>query len=248
MRAPNTSGALPLRQDMRLVKYLSTSGVASRRAADRLVTAGRVIVNGRTVTDPAFDVSEHDRIECDGERIEPLRSNDLVYVMLHKPAGVFSTMSIGKEQGPCLADLVQIGIRLHPVGRLDMDSSGLILLTNDGDLTYRLTHPSHKVEKEYHVKTSRPLNQKDFKRLKRGVAVDGRIVEVDMIAPAKGGRLSVTIHEGRKRIIKRLFKEIGCRITELKRVRIGNVGLKKLSVGRWRYLTDSEISSLSVKV
>ena len=229
---------------MRLAKFLSSAGVASRRAAERLITDGRVVVNGRAVTDPALDVRDLDVVEFDGRRIEPVAKDRLIYIILHKPAGVVCTMSVGKEKGACLADLVQLDARLYPIGRLDRDSSGLLLLTNDGKLTYGLTHPKHSVEKEYIVRLDRPISPRKFARIKKGVVIDDRLAEVDDLKPIKGGRLSITIHEGRKRIIRRLFEQVGCKVTELKRVRIGSVKLGKLPIGKWRYLRDGEIASL----
>ena len=229
---------------MRLAKFLANAGVASRRAAERFIAAKRVSVNGQFVFDPALDVSENDTVTVDGVRIEAGDRGELIYLMLHKPEGVVSTMQIGREKGFCLSDLVQIERRVHPVGRLDRDSSGLILLTNDGNLTYRLIHPRYKVEKEYLVKLQKPLQIQQIDRLMKGVAIDGSKVEIDAFRPAAGGRISLTIHEGRKRILRRLFAEIGNKVLELKRVRIGNLRLGRLGRGRWRYLKDAEIDAL----
>ncbi len=229
---------------MRLAKFLSSAGVASRRAAERLITDGRVVVNGRIVADPALDVSDLDVVELDGRRIEPIVKDRLIYIMLHKPAGVVCTMSVGKERGACLSDLVQLDARIYPIGRLDRDSSGLLFLTNDGKLTYDLTHPKYRVEKEYIVRLNHPINPRTFARITKGVAIDNRLLEVDNLMPVKGGRLSITIHEGRKRIIRRLFEEVGRKVTELKRVRIGSVRLGKLPIGKWRYLRNGEVASI----
>jgi len=205
-----------------------------------------VVVNGLVILDPAYGVGECDHIELDGKTLTLPAPGELTYIMLHKPAGVVSTMSPGRERGASLADLVELPQRLHPVGRLDRDSSGLILLTNDGDLTHRLTHPRHRIQKEYLAKLNRPLTPRDFKRIARGVRVDGRVVEVDVIGPARGGRIQMTIHEGRNRIVRRLFGEIGYRVLELKRVRIGPVRLGRLTIGHWRRLRPAEVKSLKV--
>jgi len=233
---------------LRLSRFLSSSGIASRRACERIIAAGRVKVNRQIVTDPALDVSEEDDIEVDDQPVSKLKSNEFVYIMLHKPVGVVSTMSIGRESGQCLSDLVKYPKRVFPVGRLDMDSSGLILLTNDGNLTYQLIHPRYHVEKEYLIKTSRLLTPRKLIQLTRGVTVDGRVVEVDKAVFAEGRYIALTIHEGRKHIIHRLMREIGFRVIELKRIRIGPVHLGKLSAGRWRKLTSVEVKRLTEAV
>ena len=229
---------------MRLVKYLSTSGIASRRASERIIAQGRVSVNGLVITDPALSVSETDPVICDGIPVKPVPSDKLIYIAFNKPAGVVSTMQLGDEEGVPLTDFVDLKVRLYPIGRLDRDSSGLILLTNDGELTHRLTHPSHKIEKEYSMRINRPIAQQDFRRLKRGIKVEGRAVEIDKIIFRKGGKILITIHEGRKRILRRLFQELGYRVVQLKRNRIGPMRLGKLSLGRWRHLTKDEIATL----
>ena len=229
---------------MRLAKFISSAGVASRRSAEKLIVSGRISVNKRQIKDPAYGVQENDRVEFDGDPVEPATSGEFVYAMLHKPVGVVSTMSPGKEEGACLSDLVKLDVRLHPVGRLDRDSSGLILLTNDGQFTYRLTHPKHLIQKEYQLRTNRKLTPHAYRRLMKGISVDKRVVKVDEITITARGRLSVTIHEGRNRIIRRLFEEISHRVIELKRVRIGTVGLGRLAKGKWRKLTKKEIMSL----
>lgn len=229
---------------MRLVKFLSTSGVASRRASEKIIASGRVSVNGRSVTDPAFAVNDTDSVLCNGIIVKPVSEEKLIYIAFHKPIGVISTMQLGDEDGVPLTDYVDLKARLFPIGRLDRDSSGLILLTNDGALTQKLTHPSHRVEKEYSLRINRPISQQDFKRLKRGVTVEGRAVEVDKIIFRTGGKIWITIHEGRKRILRRMFKELGYRVEQLKRDRIGPIKLGRLSLGRWRHLTQDEVTRL----
>lgn len=230
--------------DQRLAKYLAWAGVASRRHSEDLVASRKVTVNGKTVTDPAHLVGGDDLIACDGRTIVRRVAGDLVYVMLHKPLGVVSTMAPGNEKGLCLADLVQLPTRVHPVGRLDRDSSGLLLITNDGDLTLRLTHPRQEVEKEYLVKLQRPLFPRDIEKIRRGVLIDERPVRVQTLESARGGRLRIVICEGRNRIVRRLFGEIGGKVLELKRVRIGTLILGRLGIGRWRKLTAREIERL----
>ncbi len=233
---------------MRLNHFLSEAGVASRRSAERIIRAGRVSLNKETVTDPAFPVDDGDRVAVDGVPIRLPEERDKVYLMLHKPVGVLSTMAPGREKGACLADLIDHPRRVFPVGRLDRDSSGLVLLTDDGTLAYRLMHPRHRVTKEYLVKTDRPLRARDFQRIVNGPPIDGRRVEVDYLAPAQGGRFTLTIHEGRRHIVRRLLSEIGFRVVELKRVRVGPIHLGRLSVGRWRKLNRGEIEKLKSEV
>ncbi|NQU06899.1 MAG: rRNA pseudouridine synthase [Calditrichaeota bacterium] len=233
---------------MRLAKYLASAGIASRRAAEKLISARSVKVNGKIVTDPAFDVDDQDSIEYSGQIVKPISDSNLTYLALHKPLNVLSTMSPGKEEGACLTDLLPDIGRLYPVGRLDFNSSGLMLLTNDGDLTYLLTHPGHRVHKEYIIKLNRSLTEKDYNNLQKGVNVEGRIVEIDALKPHAGGKLLISIHEGRKRIIRKLFNKLNYKVTELKRVRIGSLTIGKLAIGRWRKLSSREIQLLKESV
>ncbi len=229
---------------MRLVKYLSTSGVASRRSSETIIASGRVTVNGRTIIDPAFSVEDKDEVTVNGDIVNPNSSETLIYLMFNKPEGVVSTMSLGDEQGIALTDYIDLETRVYPVGRLDRSSSGLMILTNDGNMTQKLTHPSHEIEKEYLIKLSRSLARGDYIRIKKGLKVEGRTVEIDKMAFTNGGRIYITIHEGRKRIIRRLFQTLGYRIIQLKRERIGPIHLGRLTSGHWRYLTDIEKQSL----
>ncbi len=232
------------KDSVRLVKYAATAGIASRRHTEELIRLGDLTINGRVITDPAFPVKENDEVRYQGRIVPPQSTEKLYAIMLHKPTGVLSTMVPGKERGYCLADLVSTPERLHPVGRLDQDSSGLILMTNDGELTLKLTHPSHEVEKEYVVKLHRILHPPEIEKIRRGVMLDGRVVKVSALEPDHGGRLRVVIHEGRNRIVRRLFGALNCNVLELKRIRIGSVALGTLAVGRWRKLSQKEFDSL----
>jgi 23S rRNA pseudouridine2605 synthase len=234
----------PASNKIRLVKYLAHSGVASRRASEKLIAAGRIVVDGKVIRDPAFGVSEVNRVEFNGSPVVMLQRDQCVYVALHKPFGVLSTMSPGLERGVAVSRLVDLPIRLYPVGRLDRDSSGLLLLTNDGVLTHQITHPRHRVSKEYHLKLGRDLTPVDCRRIEAGVEIEGRKVEVDSLRSIKGGKIAIAIHEGRKRILRRLFKELGHNVVELKRVGVGPIALGKLSVGKWRYLSNEEVTRL----
>ena len=228
---------------MRLGKYLATSGFASRRASEEIVRAGRVTLNGETVTDPASDVGPNDAVAVDGDPVAHGHAERVVYA-LNKPAGVVSTAR--DPQGrPTVVTMVPQTERLYPVGRLDIDTTGLILLTNEGDLAHRLTHPSFEVEKTYRaVVGGPPVREASLRALRDGVELDdGRT------APAKVRRVAadtieITIHEGRKRQVKRMCEAVGHPVKRLERVAFGPLSLGDLPRGRWRKLTDGEVDTL----
>ncbi|MGN8874388.1 pseudouridine synthase [Pseudoflavonifractor sp. HCP28S3_F10] len=229
----------------RLQKILSAAGVASRRTAEAYIEAGRVRVNGRLARLGDRADPERDRIEVDGKPLR--RTEKRTYLMLHKPRGYVTTLSDEKGR-PTVAQLVRdCGTRVWPVGRLDLDSEGLLLLTDDGELTNRLIHPSHEVEKEYHVLVTGDAD--------RAIPILRGPMELDGVAlhPARvellgrdGGEslLSVIIHEGRNRQVRRMCALAGLRVRRLCRVREGTVELGGLKPGRWRPLTEDEIRSL----
>jgi 23S rRNA pseudouridine2605 synthase len=225
---------------MRLAKYLAHAGVASRRAAERLIAAGKVRVGGEVVTDPARDVDEGSGVEVDGRPVEPEPTE--VWA-LNKPAGVVSTASEpGRRRA--VTELVDSPRRLYPVGRLDADSTGLILLTNDGELANRLTHPRYGVPKAYRVRLERPPSERDLDRLRTGVRLEG-----GPTAPAEISRLSeleleVTIREGRKRQVRRMIEAVGNQVEDLTRVRFGSLELGDLRRGEARRLEPGEVSAL----
>ena len=228
---------------MRLAKYLATAGVASRRASEETVRAGRVTVDGETITDPARDVGPDDAVAVDGKPVTHGRIERVVYA-LNKPAGVVSTAR--DPQGrPTVVTMVPQTERLYPVGRLDIDTTGLILLTNEGDLAHRLTHPSFEVAKTYRaVISGPPVREPELQALRDGVDLDdGRT------APAQVRRLSadtieITIHEGRKRQVKRMCEAVGHPVKLLERVAFGPLQLGDLPRGRWRKLTAAEVEAL----
>jgi 23S rRNA pseudouridine2605 synthase len=209
-----------------------------------LIAEGRTSVDGATITDPAIDVGEDAVVMVDGNNIELPDKQDRTYIMFHKPLGVTSTMKPDLEPGPSLQDFVDLPARVYPVGRLDRDSSGLLLLTDDGDLTQCLTHPRHQVQKAYLLKLNRELTREDIRRLSRGVVVDERKVEVDSVIALSRSKVSICIHEGRKRIVRRLMGALGLKVLELKRVRIGTLSLGHLGEGRWRKLKRHEVEAL----
>ena len=225
---------------MRLVKYLAHSGVASRRTAEELIAAGRVRVSGAVVTDPARDVGEGSGVEVDGRPVAP---EPREVWALNKPAGVVST---AREPGRrrAVTDLIDSSRRLYPVGRLDADSTGLILLTNDGELANRLTHPRYGVPKTYQARLVRPPSDRDLDRLRRGVRLDD-----GMTAPAEVARLGereveITIREGRKRQIRRMAQAVGNEAEALTRTRIGSLELGGLRRGDARRLDEGEVAGL----
>lgn len=226
---------------MRLAKYLALCGVDSRRHCEVIVRKGLVKVNGLSVVDPAFSVSDGDTVELDGERVFPLTPSDLRYIAYHKPVGVVCSMEPSHPSGPTLRQMLAFPLRIFPVGRLDRTSSGLIILTNDGLFAQRILHPRHKIEKEYEVRLNRELRLGDGEKILKGVAIEGRVVEVHQLNPIKPYLWRIVIHEGRKRIVRRLFKAMGYTVEELKRVRIGPIWLGRLPVGKWRNLTKREI-------
>jgi 23S rRNA pseudouridine2605 synthase len=225
---------------VRLAKFLAHGGVASRRASEKLVAAGRVTVGGEPVTDPAREVGAGDEVRVDGALVgeEPRE----VWAV-NKPAGVVST---AREPGarPAVVALVDSEARLYPVGRLDADSTGLLLLTNDGELANRLTHPRYQVPKAYRVELDRPPAEADLRRLASGIELEDGIT-----APAEVERLGereieIVLREGRNRQVRRMAEAIGNRVTALRRVRFGPIELGGLAEGDARRLSEDEIAAL----
>jgi len=236
---------------IRLNRYLALAGIASRREADKMIAAGRVSVNGKIVDGMGFKIDEEkDKVAVDGKKVERPKSN--AYLMLNKPPGYLVTAS-DPFQRPTIMDLLPSGKeRIFPVGRLDFDSEGLVLLTNDGDLAYRLMHPSFRVIKEYRIRVKPKPDSTTLAALEKGVYLEGK-----KTAPAKFRILSTTgkgtylmakLHEGRKRELRRMFEYKEFRVLALKRVRLGSLHLGPLKKGMWRYLTQDEISRLKKKV
>jgi 23S rRNA pseudouridine2605 synthase len=227
---------------MRLGKYLATAGVASRRASEEIVRAGRVTVDGQTVTDPARDVDGSHVVAVDGRKIATAR--DRVVYALNKPAGVVSTAR--DPQGrPTVVTMVPQTERLYPVGRLDIDTVGLILLTNQGDLAHRLTHPSFEVEKTYRVVVAGPaVHERALEALRDGVELEDGPTAPATVRRVSADALEITIHEGRKRQVKRMCEAVGHPVKRLERVAFGPLKLGDLPRGRWRRLSDAEVDAL----
>jgi 23S rRNA pseudouridine2605 synthase len=231
------------RARMRLAKYLAHAGVASRRAAERLVADGRVSVDGRTVTDPARDVGEEHRVSVDGRALGGAEPR-VVYAV-NKPLGVLSTAR-DTHGRPTVVELVGAGgRRLYPVGRLDADTSGLILLTNDGELANRLTHPSFEVPKTYRARLADgAVREAALEQLRRGVLLDGSMTAPALVRRVRGNLIEMTIHEGRNRQVRRMCEAVGHRVIELQRVAFGPLRLGSLQPGRHRQLRDAEVKRL----
>ncbi len=232
---------------MRLQKYLASCGVASRRASEKLIAEGRVSVDGIVITEMGTQVEEGQCVLVDGKPVQPEAQKH--YLMYHKPAGEVTTAHDPEGRATVLDRFRDYPVRLYPVGRLDYDSEGLLLLTNDGDLTERMLHPSREVEKVYLARVSNEVTNEEARRLERGVMVDGR-----MTARAKAKILSrqnlftdmlITIHEGRNRQVRKMVEQIGHQVVLLRRIRFGPLKLGDLPRGLWRPLTAEELEQLS---
>lgn len=229
----------------RLNKFLASCGVASRRGADKLIEEGKVKVNGKVVTELGVSVNPaNDNVTVDGIKVKPVA--DYSYIMLYKPKGCITTVSDDKGRKTVFDYLTDVNIpHLVPVGRLDYDTEGLLILTNDGDLTYSLTHPSHEVEKTYLVKVEGEMPEHKLAQLRKGVIVDGEKTNrcrVKLIEYKDGiSRLRVTITEGRNRQIRKMFEAVEREVVFLKRIAVGELRLGGLARGAYRYLTDEEI-------
>ena len=229
----------------RLQKILSARGVCSRRKAEEMITAGRVSINGRVALLGESADPDVDEIKVDGALL-PSQS-EYVYIMLHKPKGFVTTLSDEKGRANAAQLVEDCGVRVYPVGRLDMDSEGLLLFTNDGEFANKLMHPKHEVEKTYDTWAT-GYNPGCMKVLTSPMELDGyqlRIPKVKLLK-AEGGqaRMQITIHEGRYRQVRRMCEKAGMHVTRLRRIREGSLVLGDLPKGKWRYLTKAEVESL----
>jgi pseudouridine synthase len=226
---------------IRLQKFLSAAGVCSRRKGEELIRAGKVMVNGTVVTELGTRIDpETDAVVVDGRPVSA--GGNRIYIALHKPKGVVTSC---KQPGdPVVVDLVDVPDRIYPVGRLDKDSTGLLLLTNDGRLHHRLSHPSFDHEKEYEVTVSHPISDSALKRMEAGMPVLGSRTRPAEVARLSGRRFRIVLKEGRNRQIRRMVRKLGNRVVGLKRIRIAGVRLGRLSEGRWRHLNRQERDAL----
>jgi pseudouridine synthase len=226
---------------MRLQKFLSEAGVCSRRRAEQYILAGRVLVNGQvadqlgTRIDPSID-----RVELDGTPVQP--SGEMVYIILNKPKGIVTSCSQPGET--IVLDLIDLPGRIYPIGRLDKDSSGLLLLTNDGRLHHRLSHPSFDHEKEYLVSVAQPISDGALRKLSEGLNIIGGRTRPAKIRRISETRFQIVLMEGKNRQIRRMVGQVGSRVVGLKRIRIGHIRLGKLKEGSWRFLTEKESAAL----
>ena len=224
---------------MRLNAYLARAGVASRRKADELIKAGRVTVNGEAGQLNTF-VARGDRVLVDGE---PVAAQRLAYVLLHKPAGTVTTAS--DPQGrPTVVELVDLPERVVPVGRLDVDTTGALLLTNDGGLAHRLAHPRYGVEKVYEVDVAGEPDDAALRALAEGVELEDGVTAPAAVGRLAPSRLELTLHEGRNRQVKRMLEAVGHPVEKLHRSRYAGLTLEGLSSGQWRELTAEEVAEL----
>lgn len=228
---------------MRLQKYLAEAQVASRRKAEEIILEGRVNVNGKKVTELGTKVeSEIDEITVDGKKVEICEK--MVYIMLNKPDGCVTTVKDQFGRKSVIDYVKDVGERVYPVGRLDYDTSGLLIITNDGELTYRLTHPKHNIEKTYIAEVDKVPDEEAMKKFRNGIIIDGRKTAPAKIKIIKKGKLTtlnIKIKEGRNRQVRKMCAAIGCNVITLKRIATGKLELGNLEKGKYRYLTDEEI-------
>ena len=232
----------------RLQKYLANNGIAARRKCEEYILDGRVKVNGKIVTELGTKINpEKDIIEFDGNAVEKVEKH--VYILLNKPIGYVTTVKDQFDR-PTVLDLVNVKEKVLPVGRLDMYTSGALLLTNDGDFINKITHPKNEVEKTYTATVKGIVNQEDVQRLENGVEIDDyisgkakvKILKTD--EEKKLSRVQITIHEGKNREVRKMCEAIGKKVLALHRRKIENLDVKKLKIGQWRYVTDSEVKEL----
>ena len=231
--------------EIRLQKYLAEAGVASRRKAEELILDGRIAVNGNIVSELGTKVSDDDIITFDGKRVFKEEKN--VYVIFHKPEGCVTTVKDQFKRKTVLDYFKNIDERIYPVGRLDYDTSGLLIMTNDGELTYTLTHPKHNVPKVYIAQVDKVPSKSDIQKFQSGLVIDGyKTAPAKLVIVKKGETtsLKITIHEGRNRQVRKMCNAIGCKVLRLKRIAVGEIKLGELKKGEYRNLEKSEIEYL----
>ena len=235
-------------EEIRLQKYLAEAGIASRRKCEEYITAGRVKVNGKIINELGTKVNpEKDEIYFDDKKIE--NKEELVYILLNKPIGYVTT---AKDQfnRDTVMNLIKIKERVVPVGRLDMYTSGALLLSNDGNFVYKITHPKHEINKTYTVTLKGIVTKEDVEKLEKGVDIGGYTTKPAKVKILKTdiekniSRLEITIHEGKNRQVRKMCEAIEKKVQALHRTKIGNISVKTLKIGQWRYLTKKEIEEL----
>ena len=230
---------------MRINQYIASAGITSRRKADELIEKGRVKVNGAILTSPGYHVEDGDIVEVDGVRITPAERK--VYYLLNKPAG-YVTSTVDKEGRPLVTELVPDEVRVFPVGRLDLNTTGLLILTNDGELSNKLMHPSHEFSKRYLVRAQGIVTRAEAAKLEKGIDIGGFVTSPADVHLLKHDRNStvaeIVIHEGKNRQVRRMFKAIGHPVLELCRTGLGNLEIGRLAVGQCRKLSPAEVEQL----
>ncbi len=232
---------------MRLQKYLASCGVASRRHAEQMIAEGLISVNGQTITEMGFQVTEEDEVCVRGEAVKPEEQKH--YVLYHKPMGEVTTVSDDKGRETVMDHFRDYPVRLYPIGRLDYDSEGLLLLTNDGDLAAKLTHPRHEVDKTYLARVTGKVSTEAIHRLRVGVMLEDGFrtspAKVQVIREeAFASAVLITIHEGHNRQVRRMMEAVGNKVLLLRRVRFGPIDIKGVAKGTWRELTEEEVKAL----
>ena len=237
-----------INMEERLQKYLAECGIASRRKCEEYITQGKVQVNGKTITELGVKVNpEKDKITFEGKNVK--QEERKVYILLNKPIGYVTTSDeqFGRDK---VLDLVKVRERVVPVGRLDMYTSGALILTNDGDFVYKVTHPKHEITKTYTVTVKGIIKNEEVEQLRKGVKIDDyttRPAKVKILKTDKEkdiSRLEITIHEGKNRQVRRMCESVGRKVIALHRSKIGNIGVKDIELGKWRYLKDFEVKTL----
>ena len=232
---------------IRLNKYIANSGICSRREADTYIEHGSVEINGKLVTEMGYKVQPGDVVRFDGTSITPEQKK---YVLLNKPKNYITTMDDDRGRKTVMELIANASKeRIYPVGRLDRNTTGLLLFTNDGDLAKKLTHPKHNVRKLYHASLDRKLELKDLEKLRGEVIIEGRKVFIDAISYVNGepkSEIGIEIHSGRNRIVRKIFEHVGYKVNKLDRVVFAELTKKNLPRGRWRELTNLEVSNLQI--
>lgn len=232
-----------VRMLMRLQKYIAEAQIASRRKAEEMILDGRVSVNGKIITELGTKVeSDSDVVTVDGKEIHICEK--LVYIMLNKPEGCVTTVKDQFNRKSVMDYVSDVKERIYPVGRLDYDTSGLLIMTNDGELTYRLTHPKHNVDKTYIAHVDRKPDERDMEKFRKGIVIDGRKTaeaEIKIVKEGKLTELEIKIREGRNRQVRKMCAAINCNVVKLKRIATGKLELGELEKGKYRYLDEKEI-------
>ena len=232
----------------RLQKYLASCGIASRRKCEEYILQGKVQVNGKVITELGTKInSDKDIVKYDGKLVK--QATKLVYILLNKPIGYVTTAEdqFGRDT---VLDLVKVRERIVPVGRLDMYTSGALILTNDGDFVYKVTHPKHKIEKTYTVTVKGIVTNSEVEQLRNGIRIDDYITKTAKVKILKTdtekdiSRLEITIHEGKNRQIRKMCESVGRKVLALHRSKIGKIGVKDIELGKWRYLQMKEVKEL----